>query len=72
MEACGLKYLQPHYHVVLSMSRLMEACGLKLSSAAIRSIAPRVTPYGGVWIEIILIVFAEFLPSRHALWRRVD
>ena len=30
-----------------------------------------VTPYGGVWIEILVVVLC-YLKKGHALWRRVD
>ena len=52
-------------------SRLMEACGLKFSNAPAALQAMGVTPYGGVWIEILVVVLC-YLKKGHALWRRVD
>ena len=37
---------------ISNVSRLMEACGLKLNTIRDNASANYVTPYGGVWIEM--------------------
>ena len=35
----------------------MGACGLKYQYVMVDSVGPVVTPYGGVWIEILGLIF---------------
>ena len=50
----------------------MEACGLKYQEMHNVSKGRKVTPYGGVWIEIFKCASRITGNGRHALWRRVD
>ena len=65
MQACGLKLLNFYNSILLDLSRLMQACGLKQKIAVQTLAQPMVTPHAGVWIE----TYALRLVSSTALSR---
>jgi len=72
MQACGLKLGNLVKRKVVKMSRLMQACGLKLQTGQMTHEEHPVTPHAGVWIETKFLVDKKSAINCHASCRRVD